>query len=462
VPQRQQGQQGQAQQQGQTQQQAPQQGQTQQAPQQDQTQQGQAQQGQTSGQTGASATGQAGSVNLTSQQRTTIQQTVLAGSNVPRVNNVNFALGVGTVVPTSVRVLDVVPALIEINPAWRGHQYFVVRDDIVIVDRSRKIVAVVPVGSSGGAQLQGGGGAAALNLSSDQIRQVQTVLKERGFNVVVDGRMDPRTVEAITAFQRQQGFQVSGRIDNQTISALGLSNMSGGAQGGATTGQGGAAAGGQGGASQQAPAQQNKVPVSSRRPAVRAAQTSSRHLHNKPKVPVNLRPVVRAARASSKHLRSRTKASQAVPTNSVLLLQLTSPAPAGLLFCAGAKFANVIGLNVARDPQWMATYAASATRRSHRQSQPLPASALDVSICSFSDLRPTSLNARAAVSFGPIRQTRELKKTTAGHRVPQGRLRASRSPSRRGHRNSRRGAALLHRTNSTSRKRADGQKTEDA
>jgi hypothetical protein len=32
------------------------------------------------------------------------------------VNNVNFALSVGTVVPTSVRVVDVVPALVEINP----------------------------------------------------------------------------------------------------------------------------------------------------------------------------------------------------------------------------------------------------------------------------------------------------------------------------------------------------------
>src|SRR5262249_16197430 len=30
------------------------------------------------------------------------------------------------------------------------------------------------------------------------------VLKERGFNVVIDGRMGSRTMEAITAFQRQQ------------------------------------------------------------------------------------------------------------------------------------------------------------------------------------------------------------------------------------------------------------------
>jgi peptidoglycan hydrolase-like protein with peptidoglycan-binding domain len=94
-----------------------------------------------------------------------------------------------------------------------------------------------------------------LNLSSDQIREVQTVLKERGFNVVVDGRMGPRTMEAITTFQRQQGFQVSGRIDNQTISALGLSNKIG-AQDSATTGQGGASAGPSG--ANQAPAQQNQ------------------------------------------------------------------------------------------------------------------------------------------------------------------------------------------------------------
>jgi Protein of unknown function (DUF1236)/Putative peptidoglycan binding domain len=264
-----QGKQGQAQQRSQPKQQqettgqAPQRQQGQQAP-----QQGQAgQQGQSSGQTGSSATGQpgssatgaSGSVNLTAQQRTKIQQTVLAVSNVPRANNVNFALSVGTAVPTSVRVVEVVPALIEINPAWRGHQYFVVRDEIVIVDHSRKIVAVVPVGS-GGASL-GGRGSTASNLSSDEIREVQTVLKERGFDVVVDGAMGSRTMRAITAFQRKEGFKVSGRIDSQTITALGLSSKigaEGGAQGAATTGQGGSASG-QGGASQhQAPAQQNQ------------------------------------------------------------------------------------------------------------------------------------------------------------------------------------------------------------
>jgi peptidoglycan hydrolase-like protein with peptidoglycan-binding domain len=199
-------------------------------------------------------------VTLNSQQRTRIQQTVLAGRNVPRVNNVNFALSVGTAVPSSVRIVDVPSALIEINPQWRGHQYFVVRDEIIIVDRSRKIVATVPVGS-GGAALHSRGGAASVaevNLTEEQIRRIQIVLNEKGFSIGrPDGRLGPRTIRALTAFQRRQGLEVSGRLDSQTVAALGVSNVSGargGAQGAgqsSTTGQGGAG-------SQQAPAQQNQ------------------------------------------------------------------------------------------------------------------------------------------------------------------------------------------------------------
>src|SRR6516162_10063969 len=222
-----------------------------QTPQQGQAQQGQAQQG---------TQGAGGSVTLNSQQRTRIQQTVLASRNVPRVNNVNFALSVGTAVPSSVRIVDVPSALIEINPQWRGHQYFLVRDEIIIVDRRRKIVATVPVGS-GGAALHSRGGAASVaevNLTEEQIRRIQIVLNEKGFSIGrPDGRLGPRTIRALTAFQRRQGLEVSGRLDSQTVAALGVSNVSGargGAQGAgqsSTTGQGGAG-------SQQAPAQQNQ------------------------------------------------------------------------------------------------------------------------------------------------------------------------------------------------------------
>ena len=64
---------------------------------------------------------------------------------MPRVNNVNFAVRVGTTVPTSVRVVEVPPTLIEIHPQWRGHMYFVVGDEIIIVDRNHRIVAVIEV-----------------------------------------------------------------------------------------------------------------------------------------------------------------------------------------------------------------------------------------------------------------------------------------------------------------------------
>jgi peptidoglycan hydrolase-like protein with peptidoglycan-binding domain len=111
----------------------------------------------------------------------------------------------------------------------------VVRDDIVIVDRSRKIVATVPVGSGGGgAQLNNTGGAqvgstaGGMNLGPQEIRQVQIALKEKGFyRGEPDGVLGPETTQAIITFQQQQGFQASGRIDTQTVSALGVSNLSG-------------------------------------------------------------------------------------------------------------------------------------------------------------------------------------------------------------------------------------------
>jgi len=84
-------------------------------------------------------------VTLTTEQRTKIRQTVLAGGNVPRASNVNFAINAGTVVPTSVRVVEVPSVIVEIDPQWRGFWYFVVGDEIIIVDRNHKIVAVLAV-----------------------------------------------------------------------------------------------------------------------------------------------------------------------------------------------------------------------------------------------------------------------------------------------------------------------------
>lgn len=98
-------------------------------------------------QNGQATQGQAqqGSKTLTTEQRTTIRKTVLSGGNVPRATNVHFNVSVGTTVPTSVRVVAVPSTLIEIYPEWRGHMYFVVNDEIIIVDSNHRIVAVIAV-----------------------------------------------------------------------------------------------------------------------------------------------------------------------------------------------------------------------------------------------------------------------------------------------------------------------------
>ena len=84
------------------------------------------------------------SASLTSEQRTRIHETIVRQSNAPRVSNVNFSISVGTTVPRSVRLASVPAAIIEIQPAWRGYEYFVVGDQVVIVDPdTMQIVAVI-------------------------------------------------------------------------------------------------------------------------------------------------------------------------------------------------------------------------------------------------------------------------------------------------------------------------------
>ncbi|TAK48194.1 MAG: DUF1236 domain-containing protein [Xanthobacteraceae bacterium] len=158
-----------------------------------------------------------GSVTLNAEQRTKVQQTVLNGSNVPRVSSVNFSLRVGTVVPSRVRIVEVPTVLIDIHPEWRGYSYFVVRDDIIIVDRGHRIIAVMPVG-----------GGSLAEYSVEEIRQIQLVLIEHGF--VIDspnGVLNAQTRRALVTFQRQQGLETSGRIDVKTVAALGLSDKVG-------------------------------------------------------------------------------------------------------------------------------------------------------------------------------------------------------------------------------------------
>ena len=86
-------------------------------------------------------------VNLNPEQRTKIRETVIRRSDAPRLSksNINFNVSVGTTVPRSVHVATLPPEVIEIHPAWRGFMYFLVGDEIVVVEPgSLRIVAVLP------------------------------------------------------------------------------------------------------------------------------------------------------------------------------------------------------------------------------------------------------------------------------------------------------------------------------
>ena len=106
------------------------------------TQPGGSKQG-TSAQGGGTMTSK--NVSLTTEQKTTIRQTVLTAS-APRVTNVNFDIRVGVAVPRTVRVAPLPATIISIEPEWRGYMYFVYNDEIIIVEpRTLQIVAVLVV-----------------------------------------------------------------------------------------------------------------------------------------------------------------------------------------------------------------------------------------------------------------------------------------------------------------------------
>jgi len=85
-----------------------------------------------------------GSVHITTDQRMRIRNVVRVGA--PRLNHVNFRIGVGTRVPRSLRVVALPPEIIEIEPQWAGFSYFIYGNEIVVIDpASFAIVGVLPI-----------------------------------------------------------------------------------------------------------------------------------------------------------------------------------------------------------------------------------------------------------------------------------------------------------------------------
>jgi Protein of unknown function (DUF1236) len=95
---------------------------------------------------GAAGTRSDVTVNLTPEKRTRIHEVIVNERNAPRVRSPNFSVSVGTRVPRTVRFAALPRTIVDIEPEWRGFEYFMIADRMVIIDpRSMEIVAIVDV-----------------------------------------------------------------------------------------------------------------------------------------------------------------------------------------------------------------------------------------------------------------------------------------------------------------------------
>ncbi len=100
---------------------------------------GQAQQSGTSGRAGGA------SVQLSQDQRTKIKDVIVRDRNVARVGSANFSVSVGARVPRDVHVSVLPPEVVTIVPEYRGFEYVLVGDQLLIIDpNTLEIVAILP------------------------------------------------------------------------------------------------------------------------------------------------------------------------------------------------------------------------------------------------------------------------------------------------------------------------------
>jgi len=88
------------------------------------------------------------SASLDSHKKTELHSAI-AKIDARPVTNVNFSVSVGTVVPHTVSLRPLPSTIVEIVPQYRGYDFMVVRDEVVIVEpHTHKIVDVIERGPS--------------------------------------------------------------------------------------------------------------------------------------------------------------------------------------------------------------------------------------------------------------------------------------------------------------------------
>ena len=155
------------------------------------------------------------SISLSNEQRSRIGVRFserIDRMNVRPLSRSQISVSIGATVPRSVRLHAVPRDIVAIYPEFRGHQFVVVEDEIVIVEpRSQRVVTVLPMGGEARAQSRttvrettGSAGAATrsrIRLSEDD-RQVIRTMVMREPSCRLEQRLDfflfvpiPRTVQ---------------------------------------------------------------------------------------------------------------------------------------------------------------------------------------------------------------------------------------------------------------------------
>lgn len=109
-----------------------------------------------------------GSVNLSREQETRVIR-AFSEAYVSRSSSVDISVSVGASVPDRVDLRPLPPSIVEVVPQFRGYEYVVVRDEIVIVQpRTKKVVYVVH--RSGGGHSSG---RRSLHLTGERLTSVR-------------------------------------------------------------------------------------------------------------------------------------------------------------------------------------------------------------------------------------------------------------------------------------------------
>ena len=94
--------------------------------------------------TGQGAAGVRANFSVSVEQRTRIHDVIVNERAAPRIGNANFDVRVGTRIPRTVRFVPLPARIIELEPTWRGYDYFLVGAEIIIVDpRTLEIVGII-------------------------------------------------------------------------------------------------------------------------------------------------------------------------------------------------------------------------------------------------------------------------------------------------------------------------------